>query len=262
MNKLNKMNEELTEQVVAAGPDPSWKGLYRAGGVSALLYVVLGMIVPAVLLLTSHYDASMGGAATLQFIASNRSWWIIIQALTLGPSVFAVVVFIALYMALKHLNKSYAAIGAAGAIISQVLFLAYFPIVMGLVYLSDQYVATTTEVQRVAFAAAAEGLVAQNNAFGPSETVFAVSILVISLVMLKGVFHKGVAYLGITTFAAAIIGGALKPILGIGYLWWWAFFMIWFIAIGWRLYRLAGDNSVLRADLAKHTHKTEENEVN
>jgi len=64
MNKLNKMNAESAEQV-AASSDPSWKGLYRAGGVSALLYVVLGMIVPAVLLLTSHYDASMGGAATL-----------------------------------------------------------------------------------------------------------------------------------------------------------------------------------------------------
>jgi hypothetical protein len=147
----------------------------------------------------------------------------------------------ALYIALKHLNKSYAAVGAVVAIATQLLFLAYFPIVMGLVYLSDQYVAATTDAQRITFTTAAEGLVAQNNAFGPSETVFAVSILIISLVMLKGVFHKGVAYLGITTFVAAIVGEALQPILGISYFWWWILFMIWFIAVGWKLYRLAGD---------------------
>lgn len=123
--------------------------------------------------------------------------------------------FIALYVALKHLNKSYAAIGAVAAIASQVLFLAYFPIVNGLLYLSDQYVATDTDV-----------------------------------VMLKGVFHKGVAYLGITTFIAAFIGGALKPIIGIGYLWWWALFMIWFIAVGWKLYRL-GSSSLLEASASK-----------
>jgi len=59
-----------------------------------------------------------------------------------------------------------------------------------------------------------------------------------SLVMPKGVFHKSVAYLGIATFAAAIIALALFPIIGLTYFWWWAVFAIWFIAVGWKLYRL------------------------
>ena len=35
-----------------------------------------------------------------------------------GPSVFAAVVFLALYQALKHLNKSYAALGALAGFVS------------------------------------------------------------------------------------------------------------------------------------------------
>jgi len=64
--------------------------------------------------------------------------------------------------------------------------------------------------------------------------------------MLKGVFHKVIVYLGIVTCAAAVIGLALQPIVGIGYLWWWFFFMIWFMAVGWKLYRLGGSSNVAK----------------
>ncbi len=222
----------------AAGSDPAWRDLYRAGAASVGLYVVLGMIAPAALFLTSDYDASMNGTAILEYIASHRSWWVAIQALTMGPSVFAIVAFLALGAALWRGSRSYTAIGATLAIAAEVLFLAYFPVVNGLVYLSDQYAAAASAERRSALATAAEALVAQNNALGPSETVLAVSVLILSLVMLKGVFHRGVAYLGVATFMAAIVGEALKPVLAIAYLWWWALFMIWFVAVGWKLYRL------------------------
>jgi hypothetical protein len=234
---MDKCRKNGKSEEVVADPDPLWKDLYKAGGISAFLYVVLGLIVPAVLLSTSNYNPKMDGAAILEFIASNREWWIVVQTLTLGSPVFSIITFTALYLALKHLNRSYAAIGVLIAIATQLLFLAYFPVVMGLLYLSDQY-ATASDAQRLVFVSAADGLVAQNNAFGPSETMFAISILILSLVMLRGVFHRGVAYLGIATFAAAIVGQALQPVVGIAYFWWWLLFMIWFTAIGWKLYKL------------------------
>jgi len=170
----------------------SWKALYGAGGVSVFLYIILGIIIPGVLFLFMPYDTSMNGAEILQFIASHRTWWIIIQTLTLGPSLLAIIVFIAL----RHINKSYAALGVVIAAACQLLFVAYYPVVMGLVCLSDQYV-NAAESQKAVLSAAAEALLAQNNAFNPLyESVFAVGVLIISLVMLKGVFHKGVAYLG------------------------------------------------------------------
>ena len=31
---------------VAAGLDPSWQSLYKVGGISAILYIVLAIVVP------------------------------------------------------------------------------------------------------------------------------------------------------------------------------------------------------------------------
>jgi len=228
-------------------PDPSWRGLYRAGGVSAILYVVLALTVPAVQVFTVQYDFKMGGPTLLQFIASNKLWWITLQTLVLGTSILAIVSFVALFVALKHLDKSYAAIGTVVAITCQLLFLAYYPVLLGLVYLSDQYVAAT-DTQRVVFATAAESLIAMNNAFNPLyESLFGISILILSLVMLKGLFHKSVAYWGIATCVAAFIALALWPIVGVAYFWWWLLFVIWFIAVGWKLYSL-GSNSLPEAN--------------
>jgi hypothetical protein len=46
--------------------------------------------------------------------------------------------------------------------------------------------------------------------------------------------------LGIATCIAAFIGLALWPIVGVAYFWWWLLFVIWFIAVGWKLYQLGG----------------------
>jgi hypothetical protein len=246
---METLSVERSSRETVTGPDPSWRALYQAGGASALFYVVFGMLVPEGLFLTSPYDSSMSGAATLHYIASHQAWWIIVQVLSLGLSIVAMVMFLALLMALKHLNKSYAAIGALIALASQMLILSYWPVTMGQLSLSDRYLAATTGAQRLALAAAAEGLSAQNSIAAHSiETLCALGITVLSLVMLKGVFHKSIASMGIATFPLAVLGEALAPLLGIGdlvYLW-WAFFMIWLIAVGWKLSRLGSSSTPSR----------------
>jgi hypothetical protein len=228
----------------SASPDPSWRGLYRVGGVSAAFYVVL-IIIPLVLLNTTPLPPLSGGAAMLQYIASYKPVYIIELVSFVGLSLPAMVVFLALYVALKHLNKSYAALGALVGIASEVIALAYNSsppsLNTGLLYLSDQYVAATTAAQRAAFATAAEGLIAVSNAVNAAGILTAMGILIFSLVMLKGVFHKGVAYLGIATGAIGIISEALRPIIGPGYYIYGLLLPIWFVAVGWKLYRLARD---------------------
>jgi hypothetical protein len=234
------MSVGRTSGEAVAGPDPSWRGLYRAGGISGILFVVL-TIVSIVLVFTKPLQPSSGGAATLKNIASNRSLYILKQVLWLGPSALAIVVFLALYRALKHLDKSYAAIGALLGIASEILTLAYPTTGEGgpvLVYLSDQYMAATTDAQRAAFATAAEGFIAQNNIPSAPGILTAIGILIISLVMLRGVFHKGVAYLGIATGAIGIISESLRPLLGLGYIGYGLLLPTWFLAVGWKLYRL------------------------
>lgn len=39
----------------AVGPDPSWRGLYKAGGITAILYVVLALAIPTVKVLAMQY---------------------------------------------------------------------------------------------------------------------------------------------------------------------------------------------------------------
>jgi hypothetical protein len=223
------------------GIDQSWKGLYKAGGISAILYIVLALAVPTVQVLTMKYfslTADYGGAEFLQFIAENRFWWLILQTVVLGTSILAIVSFVALYVALKHIDKSYAAIGAVVAVTCQLLFMAYYPVLLGTIYLSDKFVTASADQQGV-LGTAAESLMAINNAFNPLyETLFGISILIFSLVMLKGVFHKSVAYLGVATCVGAFIGLALWPVLNVAYLWWWVLFVVWFTAVGGKLYQL------------------------
>jgi len=229
-----------------AAPDPSWRSLYKAGGVSGVLVGVL-YIVATVLVFIMPQPPSSSGAAALQYIASHKPVYIIELVSFVGLSLPAMVVFLALYGALKHLNKSYAALGALVGIASEVIALAYNsspPSLNGsLVYLSDQYVAATTPAQHTALATAAEGLIAVTNAVNAAGILTALGILILSLVMLKGVFPKSVAYLGIVTGALGIVSETLRLILGPGYIVYGVLLMIWFIAVGWKLYRLGSSSS-------------------
>jgi hypothetical protein len=240
VEKVIAMSQQSAEKT-DTGVDPSWKSLYKIGGISAILYIVLALVVPTVQVLTMQYfdlTAEYGGAEFLQFIAENRFWWLLVQTLVLGTSILAIVTFVALFVALKHIDKSYAALGAVIAVTCQLLFIAYYPVLLGIVYLSDKFVTASVNQQAI-LATAAESLMAINNAFNPLyESLFGISIMIFSLVMLKGVFHKSIAYLGMATCVAAFVALSLWPILNVNYFWWWSLFFIWFTAVGLKLYRL------------------------
>ncbi len=226
----------MNKQSTIVTPDSGWKGFYIAGGISALLYVFLSLVVSTTMVFLMKYDFGMNVRELIAFIADHKVWWLWLQTLVLGTSILAIIAFVALFLALKHLDKSLAALGAVITCTMQVLFMAYYPILLGLSFLADKY---TVAVDQGNLVIAAEALMAQNNAFNPLyESVFAIGILIISLPMLKGVFHKSVAYVGMANAPAAIIALALWPILGVGYFWWWGLFVIWFTAVGLKLLQL------------------------
>lgn len=238
---MNTLQVRRSVAETETAPDPSWRGLYRAGGISAMLFVVL-LLVAIVIVVVAPPPLNADGATTLQYIASHKVLYIIEQALWLAPSAFAAVVFLALFQALKHLNKSYAALGTLAGFVSWVLGLA-IPTTGGgapvLVSLSDQYMTAATAAQHTAFATAAEVFIAQNNITSAAGILAPVGMLIISLVMLKGVFPKGVAYLGIVTGVLGIVSEALRPMIGPGYFVYGLLMPTWFLLVGWKLYRLA-----------------------
>lgn len=239
-----------TARAVVAETASSWRELYQAGGISAALFVVLTII--AIVLDRIVPPPIAGGIATLEFIAANRTNYILEQILWLAPGIFAMIVFLALYPALKPLNQSYAALGALIGVAAWALTLAIPTTTRGapaLVYLSDQYATATDAAQRVVFATAAEALIAQNNTPNIVGILTPVGILILSLVMMKGVFPKSVAYVGILTGTLGILCEALRFILPAGYVVYGLFLLIWFGVIGWKLYWL--DTPVARLAISQ-----------
>ena len=233
------MNTQQAPRKAVTASAVTWRSLYRIGGVAGLLFVVLNLIAIA-LDLTAPPPVS-GGVATLEFIAAHRTGYIVEQVLWLAPGIFAAIVFLALYPALKPLNQSYAALGAFIGIAAWALTLAIPTTTRGapaLVYLSDQYAATTAASQRTVFATAEDALIAQNNTPNIVGVLTPVGILLLGLVMRKGVFPKSVAYLSIATGALGIGSEALRFALPAGYAVYGLLLLLWFGVIGWRLYRL------------------------
>ncbi|MCW5851438.1 MAG: DUF4386 family protein [Anaerolineae bacterium] len=164
------------------------------------------------------------------------------QELWLAPGVFALVVFVALFLALHQINRSYTTLGALVGGTAWALTLAIPTTSRGapaLVYLSDQYAAANGDAQRAALASAAESLIAQNNTPTLVGVLTTVGMLIISLAMLKGIFPKGIAYLGVIAGVVGVLSETFRFILPNLYAVYGLLLLLWFITVGWGLYQLA-----------------------
>jgi hypothetical protein len=235
----------VTEAAAAQGdvaqPDRAWRRFYTAGGVGAALYLLTTIVIPFALtiwLLPRFWEVLDDAQALLPWIADHALGWHVVQGFTLEGAIFAIFAFVGLWLALRHIDPLWSAIAAIVGITYQLLSMAYYPVLLGLAYLGEKYPTVGSEQQRD-LVAAAEGLVAQNSGFNPIyEALLAASVFLFSMVMLRGVFPKWLASVGLLTGAAAIAAVALHPILGLTYLFWWVFFVVWFIGVAWYLIKL------------------------
>jgi hypothetical protein len=217
--------------------DASWRRLYTAGAYCSFLYVLL-VLVPLVLVFAAPSVPASGGAAVLRYIVSNKATYMTELVCFVGLSVPALVVFLAGAVALKHLDKSLAAIGALLGIASEIIALALGSSPQslhgGLVVLADQYV-SAAGAQQASLATAAESLIASTNAVSAAGILTAAGILVLSIVMLKGVFHRAVAWIGIATGALGIVSEAFRPMIGMAYIVYGLLLPAWFVLVGVKL---------------------------
>lgn len=220
--------------------DMSWQPLYRAGGYSALAYVVL-VVVPVTLVFTAPLPPAEGGAL-LEYIAANKLVYLVELLCFVGLAVPALVVFAAVAVGLKDVNKSAAAIGGLFGIASEIIALALGSSPQslhgGLLVLSDGYESAGTDAARTGLASAADALIAATNAVSWGGVLTAAGILVLSLVMRGGVFGRTTAIIGIITGAAGIVCEALRPVIGPAYLLYGLLLPIWFAIAGAQLIRI------------------------
>ena len=191
------MNEKMQLTV-----DPDGRWLYRVGGISAIAFAVMYFVIIAIF-------APLGGMPTggaegwLKNLAENSTDWAAIISLNVLTDFLLVPITLALYLALKGVNKSVMLAATAIVFCFPILDL---PLTWGtigsLFELSGQYAAAVNAAQREAVVMAA---------IYPSAMMDAdvlrvygwlpvnVGILLIGFVMLKGIFGKGTAYLGVVT---------------------------------------------------------------
>ena len=228
--------QRAESEVDAIGPDQTQ--LYGVGGIAALL---LGVGYLIIFPLYAKVGAPPnGGEAWFRYLPGKTSvWWAI-----LGLSVFTDFLFVplalALYAALKSINRTAmllatALIGLFVALDLAVTWSHYATILN----LFSEYSAATDEVQRASYLAAANYGSAMLTS--PLEIVYAIvtlssAILIVGFVMVKGAFDKAPAYLALAT---GVLGVASLTGLGFAIIGNALFATAWLFCVGYRLCRLA-----------------------
>lgn len=217
--------------------DSRWNWLYKVAGMAALLtalFIVAQMIVfilwppPSTAI---DYFKLFHDNALLGFLALDLLY--VIDNILLIP------ILLALYVALRRTNESFMAIGIAFGLIGIAALFASNPSA-GMHFLSGQYAAATTDVQRSLLLAAGEAMLAvyYGTAYHVSLILGSVALVIISVVMLQSkIFSKATAYMGILANGLAL--GLYVPKVGIYVLFFSVVFLLaWYILITPKLFQL------------------------
>lgn len=220
-------------------PDPAWGSLYLAGAVSAGLAVIFYAAALVIVAVTSTPPTS-GGASMLEYVDAHRNVYIVRQLLWLAPSLFLMVLVLALAMALRHQGKTFAVIGGVIGVASWAVSFAW-PTTgdgsLAMVVLSDKYADAATMADRAPFVASAEVLIALNDVPAVIGVLQTLGILLISLLMLRGTFSRGLAWLGTATGAIGVVSEVLRPVLGWAYAVYGLLLFVWLIWVAGALWR-------------------------
>jgi hypothetical protein len=227
--------------------DSTYQGLYKLGGIAALIVAVL-TLGEVIILAFYPQPATVSGWFILfqsnKFIGLLDFW-----GLEFPMYIMFIIVFLALYFVLRKANKILMAIAMTIALLGIGIFLATNN-PFSMLSLSNQFAAATTDVERSTFLAAGQAILANTNqraVGGFNMGLFLVSVagLIVSSVMLQSnSFSRFTAYVGILANAFSLADYlrqavtssviiALLVILPSA-----LFLVIWFVLVGRRLYQL------------------------
>jgi len=223
--------------------DPDGKWPYRLGGIAALVLVVGYLLTFPVYGWVGDAPPTGVEEQLIYFAEHATGWWVIL-GLMVFTDLLMVPIFLALYQALKGINRNVMllAIACTGLFIAldlAVTWIAYSVLISSGV----NYAAATDAAQRAVFVAAA----AYPSAILDSPMLGTCAILIPSLgvfltglVMLRGVFNKTTAYLAVVTgITGFIFMGSYFVDAAAVFRYINAFLaMIWYLFVGVKLYKL------------------------
>jgi len=241
------MSETITKPRAIREIDPdvaeehaaSWKSLYRAAGAAALISAVF---IPIQILVFIVWPPPLEGTA--------RDWFTLFQdnslvgllnldLLLVADNVLLVPIFLALYLLLRRASESVTVVATALGFLGVAFFIASNP-AFGMLSLSSQYAAATTEAQRTTLLAAGETMLAtwQGTTFQAAYVLGSLAGIAIGALMLRsGIFSN-------LTGRMAILGNAVGfglyvPAIGVYISVFSVLFLeIWYILIARRFFQL------------------------
>ncbi len=197
----------------ATDPDAQWKTLYKIGGVAALLTAAIIPFQGGVFI-ASPPPTTVKDYFEL-FQRNPLLGLVDLDLLLIVDNVLLIPLFLALYVAIRRVDESWMAIGTTIGLIGLVALFASNP-AFGMLNLSDQYAAATTEAQRAGALGGGEAMLAMYNgtAFKISYVLGSLAGIVVSAVMVRsGVFSRLTGHLGI--FSNVVGFGLFVPVIGV-----------------------------------------------
>jgi hypothetical protein len=239
--------------------DSEWKNLIKVGGVAALTAGVLfRRNIAAEIGLFSQYKSPSTVSDWFALLQSNRLLGLAyLNIFDIVNYALVGLMFLAFYIVLRPVNKSYMTIATIAGFIGITVYFASNT-AFSLLSLSDQYADATTDIQKTMLLAAGDALLAINRFTSPgahpgsggylSLFLIASAGMITSIVMLRSsIFNRATAYVGILAsafdliycFAFAFIPTVDTELLAVIFIpFAGLFLMIWHIMAGWRLYQL------------------------
>lgn len=181
--------------------DSDWQGIYKPGAVAFVIAGILFFVgIPFAF-------AQESGAGDLAAVAA-QSLPFVMTALAYGAAdLFLIPAIITLYVALRSSHKPLMAVATGYLVVAITLDLTSNMMGLSVVGLSGEFATATTDAQRAAYTAAADGLIGFRNVAGVLDnSLWGVYALLVGWVMLQGQFGRGIAYLGIVSGILGIVG--------------------------------------------------------
>jgi hypothetical protein len=219
--------------------DSNWKTLYKVAAIAALISAVFVPIQVAVFIAYPPPLAGTSGDWFMLFQNNRLVGLVDLDLLLVADNVLLIPIFLALYVALRRASESVMATATALGLVGVVLYIATNP-AFGILALSDQYGAATTDAGRAMFLAAGQALLAtwQGTAFHVAYLAGSIAAIAIGAVMLRSnTFGRATAYIAIVGNAIGL--GLYVPTIGVYISVFSVLFLeIWYILIARRLLQL------------------------
>ncbi len=229
----------MTSLAAYAEKSSSWKGLYRAGGIAALIVVVL---IPLQSLLFIAFPPPSTALDYFTLFQQNKLLGLLdLDLLLTVDNLLMILLYLALYVALRRANEAGMLVVLTLALVGTILYLVSREATFSMLSLSNQFATATTEAQRAPLLAAGQTLLTVYNgtAFDLSYVLGGVVLLLLSAVMLRSdVFSKATAYVGLVMGALMLIPPTLGPAALVISLLSLLPTLVWLLLVALRLLRL------------------------